>query len=151
MPSFFDGYQRIRGLFDCRSQFRNSKPTRQNKNIQCIQHSPPLQPLGFVLFVIRGIEKLGVGSLLSHFDSRSRALSLLSSELFDDVVLLAFFFHGQRSPPQHIVLLVPAAAALAPSCPHLPPPFVHLGAKVFSTLIYRKKHAAIGWLGKPDE
>ena len=29
MPSFFDGYQRITGLFDCKSQFRNSKPTRQ--------------------------------------------------------------------------------------------------------------------------
>ena len=97
------------------------------------QPSSPTSGFSLVVFVcdVESRNFLGVGSLLSHLDSRSRALSLLSSELFDDVVLLAFFFRGQRSPPCHIVLLVPVAAALAPSCSHLPSPFVHLRGKGF--------------------
>ena len=97
------------------------------------QPSSPTSGFSLVVFVcdVESRNFLGVGSLLSHLDSRSRALSLLSSELFDDVVLLAFFFRARRSPPHHIVLLVPAAAALAPSCSHLPSPFVHLRGKGF--------------------
>ena len=51
LPSFFDGYQRIRGLLIVDHNFGILSQQVNNKNIQCIQHSPPLQPLGFLYFV----------------------------------------------------------------------------------------------------